>query len=658
LPHVPAAGCGLHVPPRARDYTTHPRSSGRATARTYPHSWSFAAHNLAEALVYPGASATEVREALSLYRDALALRPLDAVPELHCESAHQLGALLGGRRYPGQLPTLREVGVSPEDAYREAREALRSALTAGRALGIGRNLVTAARTMGLVAAEPPGHLTCDVASAHEALEALAEVLALAPEDARAADAEAEVARALVIALAKLRAAGAPRVDDRAVLDGAAAWELVHLVLRARGGGHRRLRVRLSRPDGVDPERWTRWRRVLHEQNNFEERRQVAAEIQRQAPDFLTASPSLSRLLGWLQPGRAAASIVMTDAAMVLVVLWNGDTGPSARAVVADLSRCPVPEASLRELFVSAVDRRRPDHASAVAKAADLHAWLVGTIVEALKVVLPACTTELCWSPNGIAVWVPLTVLWSAGPRIWTTPCITHPPPQGGAMHGLGALLVCADPRAAGHAEALADAPGFVAQLADSLASTTGAVVLAGAGRAYGHSLLSSVRPDVVVDRPPSPEEVLARAQGRHLVLILAHGAYDPDEPARSAFVLVDGNGAERLLTAQAISEHPALLRDTVVVLLSCESGASGRLDAGPAGLAGALLSVGAKVVIAPLWVVSLGTAIRVGRAIVDHLACHRPVDSLPDAVSSARLDLDATEGRDDILHGPFVVWCG
>lgn len=627
-------------------------------SRTHPHRWSFAAHNLAEALIYPGASAAEIREALDRYRSALALRPIQAVPELHWECAHQIGALLGGQRYPGELPTLRDLGISPDEAHREAREMLRAAIAAGRALGAGGKLVTAARTLGLVAAEPPGHLACDVASAHEALECFADVLRVAPDDAPAADAEAEVARALVMALAKQRATGATRTGCYAVLEGAAAWELVHLVLRARGGRHRRLRMRLSRPDGVDPATWTRWRRVLHERNNFEERRQIAAEVQKEAPDFLAPTPSLRETLRWLQEGRAAASLVTNDATMLLIVLRMGETGPSASAVVADLPLCPILEAAARDLFLSAVAARRPEHTAARAKVAELHGWLAATVVDALKLVLPAGITELCWSPNGIAAWVPLEVVWPDGPRVWTTPCLTHPPPVGAATTSHGALLVCADPRAPGTPGALPDAPAIVAQLADSLAGTADAEVLAASGRAYGRSLLPAVRPELIADRPPSRDEVLARVQGRRLLLILAHGTYDPEEPARSAFHLVDADGHETPLTAENISERPGLLRDTVVVLLSCESGASGRLDAGPAGLAGALLSVGAKVVIAPLWVVSLVTAVRVGRAVVEHLARGLPVESLPDAVKAARRELDAEYGPDDALHGPFVVWCG
>jgi len=120
--------------------------------------------------------------------------------------------------------------------------------------------------------------------------------------------------------------------------------------------------------------------------------------------------------------------------------------------------------------------------------------------------------------------------------------------------------------------------------------------------------------------------------------------------------IIEGAAAWDLV--HRVSERPGLLRDTVVVLLSCESGAGGRLDAGPAGLAGALLSVGAQVVIAPLWLVLLSTAAEVGRAVVDHLARGGSVESLPDAVQAARRALDAAHGSDAIRNAPFVVWCG
>ena len=625
---------------------------------TQSHAWSFAAHNLAEALIYPSASAAEIREALTLYREALALRPIDAMPELHWECAHQIGALLGGRRYPGQLPALRELGITPEGAYREARDMLRAAIRAGRILGTGRALVMAARTLGLVAAEPPGHLPIDTASAYEALEILGEVLSLAPDDARAADAEADVARALVTGIAKQRATGAPRVGGHALLEGSSAWDLVHLLLRARGGRHRRLRMRLSRPEGVDPATWTRWRLVLREQGNFTERREVAAELRKQAPSFLAASPSLEGTLQWLREGRAAASLVLTERTLLVIVLGNGPGGPSARVLAVDLERCPVAESGAGAVFRSATDRRSADHKTAQDRVRELHEWLVNKVVAPLKLVLPLGTTELCWSPNGIAAWMPLEVLWPDGPRVWTTPCLTRPPPPESAAAGDGVLLVCADPRSPGERGALLDAASDVADFADAFASTTRIEMLAACGRMYGKALLPTAPAGLVTDRPASPEEVMARVQGRGLILILAHGAYQPDDPAKSTFMLVDADGQEAELTAQQISERPGLIGEAVVVLLSCESGASGRLDAGPAGLAGALLSAGARVVVAPLWPVLLSTAIRVGRAAVEHLANRRPITNIPDAIRTARQELDAKGGRDDVLHGPYVVWCG
>lgn len=91
---------------------------------------------------------------------------------------------------------------------------------------------------------------------------------------------------------------------------------------------------------------------------------------------------------------------------------------------------------------------------------------------------------------------------------------------------------------------------------------------------------------------------------------------------------------------------------------SCESGASGRLDAGPAGLAGALLSVGAQVVIAPLWPVLLRTAIRVGRAAIKHMAGGGPIAMLSETLRCTRSGRDANPSADEFFSLPYVVWCG
>ena len=182
------------------------------------------------------------------------------------------------------------LGLTEQSARREAARCFRSAIQAARSLGPGSKLVRSARGLGLLAADVTPGATPDLDLASEAMTALEEVLGLAPEDREAGDAEAEVAAAAAGALAACRASAALIVavtaTDTHGLHGAAAWEVLHWMLRARGGQHRRLRARMARPASVPPEVWTRWRMALRGQENWAERRATAAAVRAEAPSFL------------------------------------------------------------------------------------------------------------------------------------------------------------------------------------------------------------------------------------------------------------------------------------------------------------------------------------------------------------------------------------
>ncbi len=112
-------------------------------------------------------------------------------------------------------------------------------------------------------------------------------------------------------------------------------------------------------------------------------------------------------------------------------------------------------------------------------------------------------------------------------------------------------------------------------------------------------------------------------------------------------------GRTALLTAEALAETPDLLRDAIVVLLSCETGAAGELSAAPAGLAGVMLACGAAAVVAPLWIVVQSIALSVGEQLVEDIAYGYELGkAVQCARDRAQLNANAFQ------EGPFVLWTG
>ncbi|XXT23819.1 hypothetical protein WME94_19975 [Sorangium sp. So ce429] len=645
----------------------------RADGQSQPQAWSMAAHNLAEQLLRVGAERAEVREALELYRGALALRPVEREPRFHWETAQELGHLLG-RLYEAACrdrSALAPLGLDAASARAQAIEALRSAMRAARTMGPGTMLVRSAGILGRLAAVTLPGQAPDLALAQEALSAVQEVLALAPDDADAGRTEASIATAVAGSLADARAAtGAVQsvtLTGAAALHGAAAWEVLHWVLRARGGQHRRLRSRMRRPEEVAAETWTRWRLALRRTENWDERRAAAAAVRAEAGAFLEPEPDLSATFAWMEAtGGAAATLLRSPRGWLLGVLVRDEGGKVQPCVVLlEASSFPLRTNEV----VSRLSTTHPEggtgaldpRATAGAAAETLDAlltWFGGAILPDLRARIPLGTRALLWSPHGQVATFPLGLAWDDVPSVWTTSCLSLPPPSG-PLRPSAALLVLADPVPLGDSRAIPEAPEAFAQIAQTLAARLHRVeALAACGRLVGAAAVGDLEvPGLVTDAWPSPAEVCRRLPEHNVVVVIAHAAHDPERPERSQILLL-GESGPAALEAGRLAESADLLRGAAVFLLSCEAGAAGELSAAPVGMAGVLLAAGAAVVMAPLWPVLAGVALGIGESVLRSVAEGVELGfALRVAIERAR-ESSGELAQSSYMWGPFVVWAG
>lgn len=632
-----------------------------------PREWAMAMHNLANELFDRSRGTDDLSEAIDLLRRALPLRPRDAEPRFHWETAGQLGELLAtvhGARNQRPLALFRLTATS---ARSQAAEHLRSALRAARSLGPGYFVARTASFLGQLAADVDRSEAPDLAMAGEALEALEEVLTLSPEDANAAEAETTVATAVAGALARHWARTAPiqaaTVTGATALHGSAAWEVLHWLLRARGGQHRRLRARMVRPEGVPPESWTRWRLALRRPDAWDERRAALGAVREACPTFLSGEPDLRATLAWIEAtGGTAAMLLETHAGRLLAVLAPGEARGEVRPWVI-LLRGGSPSISLPELLGMLRNSLREDAADAARE--DARAALDRVLHLLRAEVLPDLLERLAdragpllWSPHGVAAGVPLGLVCEKLRSIWTSPCLTLPPPLPAAIAPSSALLVLAEPD---NGEPIRGTRA-IGQIARNLTAHLHRVdVLLGQGREIGHRVAGDVEvPGLVTTAGPTPDEVVRRLADHRLILILAHGYHDAEHPEKSAFALVGPGGQAAFLTAERLAEQPDLLRRAVLVLLSCETGAAGVLSAAPAGLAGALLAVGAAAVVAPLWPVRRDEALLVGKRVMRAIATGTELgEAVQTAIRSPHPEEDGGPPYEAATWSkPFVAWTG
>jgi hypothetical protein len=159
------------------------------------------------------------------------------------------------------------------------------------------------------------------------------------------------------------------------------------------------------------------------------------------------------------------------------------------------------------------------------------------------------------------------------------------------------------------------------------------------GSSHGRRLLGS--DSAVRDTPASANDLLAEAVNHDLVVVIAHGEVLGPEDA--SILCVDGRGEIDRLDIARLAADPGAFAGSTVLLLSCEGGRVGPGIAEPGGLAGTLISAGARSVVGPLWPVRLDQAVHVAKAIIAGLNAGRdPSETL------------ATIGEEDRHRGPVM----
>lgn len=602
-----------------------------------PYAWALAAHNYADNLVRDGDDEDRAAEALRLAHAALEFRTPAGNLKHHWETCQTIGdaALVLLRRQAEDL-----VGLTTEALVERSIECLRSSLDVAIKLGGGDRRFKAAFRFALVA-RFVANLSRRAALLEQAWSHLDAARPFLLSDQRAAVDETRLAQDIALQLAgDLARQGPVGVGPglRFVFEGERARLVLPWLLRGVGGAQRRLAARSRRPREVDVEAWVRWTRAVQGENPVEIGRALTS-IREQAPGFLSASPDLRGLEQWLRTHDDPAVVIpiFTQKGLLTAVLERGDPMRSTIALLA----------------ASAPPAREPDIASTMTTGRhwsppyrNTLEWARRAIVTPIERLLAGRLRNLLWCPPDVLRMLSPANLWP-GVAVTSTvdPCVR----AAGAdrIWGRTALFV-ADPdvdpgRIPGSLE-------IARRLAARAAVLGGVRARVSRGPRFGEGLGAAI--SGLVNAPANPTGFLEEALEAQLIVLVAHGFVEP--PFTAELTLVEADGRVTALPLHTIAQDPRRIVGKTFLLLSCETGRTGTWTHQAGGLAGALLSCGARRVIAPLWPVLVSPAIDVGEAMLVGLAVKQDPAQILAELSRATGEL--TDGP-AVSTGAFVVWC-
>jgi hypothetical protein len=131
------------------------------------------------------------------------------------------------------------------------------------------------------------------------------------------------------------------------------------------------------------------------------------------------------------------------------------------------------------------------------------------------------------------------------------------------------------------------------------------------GARFGRDLLDGV--SGIRHTPVSPHDLLAEAEEHAIVVVIAHGELGHNG---GTILCLDATGAIARLTEDMLAASPLAFAGSTIMLLTCSAGQVTADLADPGGLAGTLLTAGARCVVAPLWPVRLDVATDVAEAVL------------------------------------------
>lgn len=592
-------------------------------------------HNLADALL-TSQDPNDLREALSLARQALQFRLPGRDPRQHWESAVMVGESLLQLARQGNRLSLQE--------WQLGREALRSAATvAADALGAGTELGRAARDLMEIALRSPSPARGEE-WAEEAWEFLRMAMPYLLTDDQSAEKEARLATALTLTLAEHEGQHGlvGTVPGGVVLGAASSQRIIRWWLRADSAWRRRQRAMLELPPGLTADRALRWRAIL---GAGEPTKVVDAlkEIHQDVPGWLTEEPDLDGTRRWLRQhdGLAIGAWPGEHGFLIAVV---GKRPERDRVLLLRAPMLPGDEMSLADALRDA--RRRDEVLNGVVQ------WATETLSQRLFQFVGAPPKRLLWSPQGVLRLVPPSRLFGAVPTS-VSASLAIAPPSTSRARSSRAVVIIANPRERDLGQDVIDKGAALAtEMAD-------ARLVAAHGALWG----PVAHPDAV-DVPADARHVLEELDHAGVAVVIAHGHMSG--PRDAWLHLLSKDGTEERLDVARLAENPAVVAGLRLILLSCETGRTGDQPHMPGGIAGTLLAAGAREVIAPLWPVTVPSALRLAHGLVQGLREGEPLTSVlarfsrQPGVPGPQLGRVSKEQRAAGAwdHAAFVSWVG
>lgn len=517
---------------------------------------SVAMHNHGAALMArdPSRSVDEFNEGLRIAEAALAIRLAGSSDQYRWQTsfelARQVALVLAGRDDAVEADDLRWFLES--EAHEQVRAWLRIAIEAARNLGCGDELANAAFCMARMACLQSSS-TAIVQWADEAWDALREALPTLLFDRPTLAQEQGLAKLIALRLADaLSREGVQgrRQGLRYAMGGDRANLVLRWIARAQASDRRTFAGRVDRPTGVATSTWLEWRDAVARRTS-DRLPALYREIARDCPRFLTDDISLGPTLRWLRarPGSVGLAVVAADHGQPVLALSLTATDGGHDVTVVGLQ----PPARNEELLdaVLGANAKRP--------------------------------SAVLWNPDGRFLAVHPSRMFGSTPVAMTTaialPASANPRPRRRST-----LIALADPESG-----YDSLEGAGQRVVNDLAATATALgPVTRIGPRIGHS------------------ELLGTAGAHDLLVVVAH-ADDIDGEAN--LILVDKDGRPAPLPASNLAiQGPDAFHGACVLLLSCTAGKVERRDGSLAGIAGALIGAGARLVVAPMTPIALTAA--------------------------------------------------
>lgn len=585
------------------------RELAKAAGSAEPHAIATAKHNLAITLMFGDhVTGDELREGLRLATEAALVRTIARNARHHWQTSYD-----AGRAIVLQLEAKRvaDLGMSAPRAWAEAQRWLRQAIAAGRALGAGQELADAGMALCMLVAHTHSAVQAED-TAEEAWTAVREAMPFllrTPEyRMREARHALRVAGNLAIRHA-VEGVAAESAGIKFMLVGDRARSVERWLLRAQVPARRPTRARLAQPSAVAPATWRAWQAALSGEDDravVEALRGVRAE----SPGFLHEDGDGAWVVNWLEGHpRGAAVAAFIFGSVFLVWLVTADEGGAARTCILGIEGRPAPvsHAQLAELTSAALSEP-----AEVRRAQDEMAeWAREYVARPIVRLLGGNPPSVLWCPGpGLRLVAPAEI-WPES-EVATTIAMEGPAVRTSPGRQRSTLIALADPGPGGAAQPLGRHGREALDRLAAIAGERGAVKLMGSiGARFGRDLLDGV--SGIRHTPVSPHDLLAEAEEHAIVVVIAHGELGHNG---GTILCLDATGAIARLTEDMLAASPLAFAGSTIMLLTCSAGQVTADLADPGGLAGTLLTAGARCVVAPLWPVRLDVATDVAEAVL------------------------------------------